>query len=494
MNRYSLRIQSDIKTKFMLPEGGEHQIQLCNIGLGGAYFRLDDALLDEKFEINSIHRFKIELDRQEGVSLKGKIVRNDGEGVGLCFVKMGQDELISLWQYLIDIIGPIDNCPYCNALVMSNQEKCAQCNWKLNFADRDYLTYWKRESLLRNMSYSMEKLPFAELRKLARQFSAQHPTLRQSIESAKIDEFVGTCKAMRDVFSLIRKVSVTDLPVLILGESGTGKELTARAIHDRSDRSDGPFIPINCAAIPAHLIESELFGHTKGAFTGAHKEKKGKFEYADQGTLFLDEIGDFPIELQPKLLRFLETQQIESVGGNQKKRLNVRILAATNRDLDQAIDDNQFRPDLYYRIKVFTINLPPLRDRGDDKVVLAKFFLKRIKTADAWGCKGFTPEALDAIQNYAWPGNVRELINSIRRALVVQDQWIKPGDLELDNLSHNHGSSSLKVANDKMKKDLIVRALKESHYNVTRAAKSLGISRQHLYVLKKRFDIEFSTS
>jgi transcriptional regulator with PAS, ATPase and Fis domain len=342
------------------------------------------------------------------------------------------------------------------------------------------------------MSDSLKKLSVGELCGVAKHLNRQIPTLCSTAEVEEIEEFVGSCPDLMNVFRLIRKVGPTDLPVLILGESGTGKELTARAIHDRSDRSSGPFVAINCAAIPEHLLESELFGHSKGAFTGAHKEKKGKFEYADQGTLFLDEIGEFPLDLQPKLLRFLETQQIESVGGNQTKPLNVRILAATNRNLVRDIEKNKFRPDLYYRIKVFTINLPPLRNRGDDKIVLAKYFLKRIKTANAWECEGFTPKALDAIRDYAWPGNVRELINRIRRALVVQNQWIEPKDLELEGVRYDNGRSHLKIANDQMKKELIEKTLKESHYNITRAAKSLGISRQHLYVLKKRLHIDIS--
>jgi hypothetical protein len=354
MSRYSLRIQKEIKATIVKPDGRERNIVLKNIGLGGAYLRLEHPRLAESFAAKSTHRLRLKLDRSRDVFLRTMVVRKDAQGVGLCFLKMNQGELIKMWQFIRDDINHIVKCPYCNTLVNGTRQKCSLCSWKLNFEDKNYLTYWEREALFRSMSDRIKNLPLTKLRGLSKHLTehidGQVPNPRRSPEVEEIEEFVGTCPAMINVFKMIRKVSPTDLPVLILGESGTGKELTARAIHERSDRSGGPFVAINCAAIPEHLIESELFGHRKGAFTGAHKEQKGKFEYADQGTLFLDEIGEFPLELQPKLLRFLESQQIESVGGNQKKRLNVRILAATNRNLERAIKQNHFRPDLYYRI------------------------------------------------------------------------------------------------------------------------------------------------
>lgn len=490
MSRFSLRVQKKINAALVFSDGKERRIVLKNVGLGGVFLKLDNPQLAERFEVKSFHSLRLNLESLGDVHFKTMVVRNGSDGAGLCFSKIREDDLIKIWQFIRDNINHFEKCPYCNTLIKGTREKCAHCGWKLDFRDKDYLKYWEREILLRSLSDSIKELPVVELRELARHLNGQQPTLCRSPEVEEIEEFVGTCPAMMHVFKLIRKVSPTDLPVLVLGESGTGKELTARAIHERSDRRDGPFVAINCAAIPEHLLESELFGHSKGAFTGAHKEKKGKFEYADQGTLFLDEIGEFPFDLQPKLLRFLETQQIESVGGHQKKRLNVRILAATNRNLERAINQNRFRLDLYYRINVFSINLPPLRERGDDKVILAKYFLKRIKTADDWDCQGFSPEALNAIDKYTWPGNVRELVNRIRRALVVQNQWIEPGDLELERVRYDHRRPHLKAAKDQAKKDLIEKTLAENHYNVTRAAESLGISRQHLYVLKKKLNIE----
>jgi DNA-binding NtrC family response regulator len=490
MSRFSLRVQKPVQAAMIFPDGKERQVDLKNIGLGGVYLRSGNLKPQSAFGANSFHGIRVSLNSLGDIFLTTQVVRNGNKGVGLRFSKISQTELIKIWQFIRDDIKQPETCPYCNTAVDGLSSYCSFCGWKLDFKDKDYLAYWERESLMRSMLEGLKELPTNKLRDVVRNLNGQLRILSSSAEVEEIEEFVGTCPGMMKVFKLIPKVGPTDLPVLILGESGTGKELTARAIHERSDRSDGPFVAINCAAIPEHLLESELFGHCKGAFTGAYKEKKGKFEYADHGTLFLDEIGEFPLELQPKLLRFLETQQIESVGGYQRKRLDVRILAATNRNLERAIDRGQFRPDLYYRIKVFTIDLPPLRDRGEDKVILANYFLKRIKTADAWACNGFSPEALDAIRTHTWPGNVRELINRIRRALVVQDQWIRPRDLELKDQKKVGGNLRLKAAKDQLKKELIEKTLKENQFNITRTAKHLGISRQHLYVLKKKLDIE----
>lgn len=489
MSRFSLRTQKKIEAALVYPDGKERSVDLKNIGLGGVLVEPDHPQSARWFRPRSFHSLRLNLDGLGEVTLSTMVVRNGEKGVGLSFSKISQGDLIKLWQFIRDDINHIEKCPYCNASVRGAPEHCPHCNWKLNFENKDYLAYWEKEALLRSMSDSLKALSVDGLRRVAKCLNGQLPIQPRSPEVDENEEFVGTCPPMMEVFKLIRKVSPTDLPVLILGESGTGKELTARAIHERSDRSDGPFVAINCAAIPEHLLESELFGHSKGAFTGAHKDKKGKFEYAHQGTLFLDEIGEFPLDLQPKLLRFLESQQIESVGSRKKTRLDVRILAATNRNLEQAIKQGLFRPDLYFRIKVFTINLPPLRERGEDKIILAKYFLKRIQNERAWECKGFSPGALNAIRAHAWPGNVRELINRIRRALVVQNQWIEPGDLELDVEQYAPYRPRLKAAKDQMKKELIENALQESQYNITQAAKILGISRQHLYVLKKKLNI-----
>jgi transcriptional regulator with GAF, ATPase, and Fis domain len=237
-------------------------------------------------------------------------------------------------------------------------------------------------------------------------------------------------------------------------------------------------------------MEAELFGYAKGAFTGAYQAKKGKFEFADQGTLFLDEIGDFPLSLQPKLLRFLEDQLIERVGSISSKKVDVRLIAATNRDIETEVTEKNFREDLYHRLKVFTIKLPPLRERGEDKVVLAQYLFKKIKGERDWACKGFTREALDAIRHHAWPGNVREMINRIRRAMVVQDVYINPEDLELSTTETVTQTPRLKGIATALKKRTIESALREHHSNVSRTAKSLGISRSYLHLLIKQLHIQ----
>ena len=248
----------------------------------------------------------------------------------------------------------------------------------------------------------------------------------------EMQEFVGTCPQMLQIFSRIRKVAQTDLSVLILGESGTGKELTALAIHERSARKGKPFVTINCAAIPENLLEAELFGYEKGSFTGAYATKKGKMEVADGGTAFLDEIGEMPMSLQAKLLRFLQDRIVERVGSTSGKRVNVRVVAATNCDLDLAIQTGKFRNDLYYRLDEFTVGLPPLRERGEDVLLLAKFFLNRF-CREMGAMKAFTKKAADAVEGYDWPGNVREMINKIRRAIVMSDGGtISVTDLGLD--------------------------------------------------------------
>ncbi|MCM8826820.1 MAG: sigma-54 dependent transcriptional regulator, partial [Candidatus Omnitrophica bacterium] len=238
----------------------------------------------------------------------------------------------------------------------------------------------------------------------------------------KFEEMVGTSPKMEDIFRLIRKVATTDATVLVTGESGTGKELVANAVHYLSSRRGNPFIVINCGAIPENLLESELFGHEKGAFTDAYARKIGKLEVANRGTVLLDEIGEMSLNLQVKILRFLQERIIERVGGNTPIELDVRVIAATNSDLKKKIEENKFREDLYYRLSVINIDLPPLRERGEDILLLANYFLNKYKKdVPNKEIKGFTKEARDAMVSFSWPGNVREMENRIRRALILAD-------------------------------------------------------------------------
>ncbi|MBU4526246.1 MAG: PEP-CTERM-box response regulator transcription factor [Desulfomicrobium sp.] len=307
---------------------------------------------------------------------------------------------------------------------------------------------------------------------------------------------VGACAAMRGVLGLIDKVAASDVPILISGESGTGKELVARAIHSKSLRKHGPMICINCGAIPENLIESELFGHEKGAFTGAASMVRGKVEYASDGTLFLDEIGELPVNLQVKLLRFLQEMVIQRVGGRKDIPVNVRIIAATNIDIAAAIAEGRFREDLYYRIGVVNIHLPPLREREDDVRILAEYFLDRIARDQGKTLAGFTPDALACLNTYGWPGNIRELENKLRRAVLLADSTLLTSE-ELGFAESACALSGLGLADKTLKearamleKKMVLAALAKYEGNIVKASEALGISRPTMYDLLKKHEIE----
>jgi two-component system NtrC family response regulator len=305
-------------------------------------------------------------------------------------------------------------------------------------------------------------------------------------------DLVGQCPEMLEVFSTIRKVASSDVPVLIQGESGTGKELVARAIHLSSLRREGTFAPINCGAIPESLIESELFGHEKGAFTGAHMQIKGKLEYADKGTLFLDEIGELPSQLQVKLLRFLQEKSFQRVGGREDIHVDARIITATNIDISRAITENKFREDLYYRIGVITINLPPLRNRKGDILLLANLFLARFREQFGKKIKSFSAAAIGLLESSDWPGNVRELENKIQRAVIMSESPIlEPRDLGFAEnqemqMTAPDDALTLKEAKDKVERDMIIFAMNKHQNNVAKAAEELQVSRPTMYDLMKK--------
>lgn len=301
------------------------------------------------------------------------------------------------------------------------------------------------------------------------------------------DEILGESASMQSVFDLVRKVSATDVSVIIQGESGTGKELIAKAIHGSGNRKDAPFVPINCGAIPENLLESELFGYEKGAFTGAEAKKRGRIEYADGGTLFLDEIGELPLLLQVKLLRFLQEHKVERVGGREIIAVDVRVIAATNKDLKKEIGEGRFREDLYYRLGVVTITMPPLRERAGDAVLLAKAFLQTYSTSYRKAINGFQPDALDAIEAYDWPGNVRELENRVKRAVVMcGGKLVGPGDLELDACQDPTVPKSLTQIREETERYHVKKALDKHDGNISRAARELGISRPTFHDLMRK--------
>jgi two-component system, NtrC family, response regulator len=322
------------------------------------------------------------------------------------------------------------------------------------------------------------------------QLEHEQREMRHRLSGDTFEGMIGTSTQMQDVFSTIRKVATTDAPVLIRGESGTGKELVARAIHRLSIRESKHFIPINCSAIPENLIESELFGHEKGTFTGAHAQRKGRFEMAEGGTLFLDEIGDLPLILQTKLLRFLQEKTIERVGGREQIEVDTRVLAATNRDLEEAMKNATFRDDLYYRLSVINISLPALRERNADVVLLAKTFLDRYTSETRKKIKGFSSEAIEAIESYSWPGNVRELENRIKRAVIMSEgKKITLEDLEMKAVAGKKELIMLKDAREILEKGLILKAIARNENNLTKAASELGISRPTLYDLMEKLGI-----
>ncbi|RMH07492.1 MAG: PEP-CTERM-box response regulator transcription factor [Nitrospirae bacterium] len=312
--------------------------------------------------------------------------------------------------------------------------------------------------------------------------------LRQQHMCREFDEIVGASTSMQKVFDTIRRIAPTDISVLIVGESGTGKELIARAIHHHSDRAKGPFVAINCGAIPETLMESELFGHEKGAFTGAHAQRKGRIETAHGGTLFLDEIGELSPPLQVKLLRVLQERCIERVGGRESIEVDTRIVSATNRDLQKAMAEGRFREDLYYRLNTVTLHIPPLRDRGGDILLLAEQFLQRIARAANKRLTGFTKHAKIALEQYPWPGNVRELENRIKRAVAMTDgPRITPEDLQLDMPAGAYSGKTLRDVREAVERDLIQRTLEKTRGNITRAAAELGVSRPTLHELIARY-------
>jgi two-component system NtrC family response regulator len=314
--------------------------------------------------------------------------------------------------------------------------------------------------------------------------------LAEVAQTSPVDGIIASSPEMLRVLRNLEKIAPTDVAVLLLGESGTGKELLAQAVHKMSRRSGGPFVPINCAAIPETLLESELFGHEKGAFTGALRQNIGRIESADRGTLFLDEIGDVPLPMQVKLLRFLQDQVVERVGGRKPVQVDVRIVCATNQDLDRMMAEGRFREDLYYRLNEVTVRVPPLRERLGDTVVLASFFLRRFASEYSRPVRGFASAALTAIKDYPWPGNVRELENRVKRAVVMADgALLSPSDLGLSAQGEEPQSLGIRAARARAEREVLQLALAQAGSNLSKAAKLLGISRPTLYDLMQQHQI-----
>ncbi len=325
-----------------------------------------------------------------------------------------------------------------------------------------------------------------------REIEAENERLSVQYPSSPLEGVITASPEMLKVSRTIEKVAPADVTVLLLGESGTGKELLARSLHALSNRENERFVAINCAAIPEHLLESELFGYEKGAFTGAVKQTPGKIETASGGTLFLDEVGDMPLPLQAKLLRFLQERVIERVGGRQEIPVDVRVICATHKDLLAMSREKEFREDLYYRISEITVRIPALREREGDVLLLARVFLEAASKKHGKQMHRFSKDALAALEAYPWPGNVRELENRVKRAVIMaENKQITSGDLELGGSGHDERTSfNLREIRDQAERQTVVRALGHVGGKVSQAAELLGVSRPTMYDLMKKFNLK----
>ncbi len=426
----------------------------ANLGLRGAFITLEDV----PPPVNAVVNVRLFMSpRRQELEILARVVRTEPRGVGAEFLDLDVHSRSLLYDFLTPLWPQIlTTCPFCGQeLPKRTRKNCPACQKSLD---------WRKNGDMKE------------------------------IDS---EEMIGACKTMRDIFCLIRKVAVTDVPVLITGASGTGKEMVARAIHQRSNWAAGPFVEVNSGAIPRELLESELFGHERGAFTGACRSMIGHVERAQNGTLFLDEVGELPMDLQVKLLRFLQEFTFHRVGGRLPIRVDLRIISATNTDLPELIHAGRFREDLYYRLDVVNINLPLLKDREDDALIMANIFLKRYAARLGKDIKGFTPEAVAAIQNHAWPGNARELINRVRRAVVMTEQHrVAPEHLGLDHSGEGEeveptfNGKSLKEARAEFEARLVSEALQHFQGNVFLASQALKVSRSTMYHFIQKYQLK----
>mgnify|MGYP001277064253 CR=1 FL=1 len=457
----------------------EERATIRELSLSGALVDGLSTQLSELFSIRPV------LPGVGEVELLAKLVRQGKGGAAIRLFYSDQGTMQALWGHIRDHLPAMASCPYCGHPDGSREGSCDNCSLYLNFSKNNYLERHIENTFAQRLNIRLSRLNLEHIQKIIHFVDSK---LLKIQHRSPDKEFVGTSPEMLSVFSLIRKVAPTEMSVLLLGESGTGKEVTARSLHNLSTRREGPFVAVNCAAIPETLLEAELFGYEKGAFTGAYATRKGKFESADGGTLFLDEIGDLPASLQAKLLRFLEDRLVQPVGSALSRKIDVRIVAATNCDLQGAMSQGLFRTDLFYRLNSFTIKLPPLRERGEDKVRLARYFLEKFSRSEN-RFLDFSDEALEAISTHPWPGNVRELENKVHRGfLMAPGRVIDPECMELDP-GRPVASTEAGCASRESQRGYVIRALEQNDYVIARAARQLNISRPSLYALIKKHGI-----
>jgi transcriptional regulator with PAS, ATPase and Fis domain len=486
MARLDVRCKVDLPVSVIVDEShkkGATESKFTSLSLGGGFIegvspRAENKIIGLKYDLPTYGEFEV----------FGEILRSEKSGIAARFYNLNRDAKLKLWDYLKENITDDLSCPYCGKKNAQKLRRCDDCGWSLNFFSQDYIIEHEKESFIHRLAMKSESFTIEDIYKVLNFVDVEVLKIGKSLDIN--EEFVGSSQMMLNVFSMIRKIAPTDVPVLITGESGTGKELTAMAIHERSLRKNKSFVPINCAAIPENLIEAELFGYEKGSFTGAHKQKIGKFEYADGGTIFLDEIGELSPNLQSKILRFLEDKVVEKIGSNDGKKVDVRLIAATNNDLKSSIAKGMFRKDLFYRLDVFNITLPPVRERGDDKLILARYFLNKF-SKEMNLKKTLSAEAVDAIRCYEWHGNVREIINRIRRAVVMSGEAvITPVDLDLEAAAlKTEEVTSLREVRYTIEKQKLIEAMKHCNNNISKVARVLGISRPSVYSLRRKYNI-----
>jgi transcriptional regulator with PAS, ATPase and Fis domain len=475
--RLDIRCNVDLPVSLIFDKNGgkgvtETKSRFTSLSLSGGFIDYVSPTTQ-----NKIVSMKYDLPRHGEFEILGEVIRVEKGGVAAKFYNVNRDAKLKLWDYIKDNLPEESACPYCGHEHSQRMRRCDKCGWSLNFHTQDYIVEHEKEAFVKRLVAKSKEFSIEDIYKILNYVDVEILGIGKNLEIN--EEFVGSSKDMLNVFSMIRKVSSTDIPVLVTGESGTGKELTARAIHERSQRRNKPFVPINCAAITDNLLDVELFGNDG---------KPGKFEYADGGTVFLDEIGSLPMDLQTKLLKFLEDKSIKGADG--VKTVDVRIVAATDLNLKQAISKGKFGKDLFYRLDAFSINLPPVRARDEDKIILARYFLNKF-SKEMNLKKTFATEATDALRSYEWPGNVREVINKVRRAVLMsREMMITPADLDIEVPAAGMETlKSLREVRHSIERRKLIEALSYCNNNISKVARVLGISRPSVYSLKKKYNI-----